>query len=38
LKTDAYGADKANLAGVEGGDRIDITYTEAALVSVERGQ
>jgi hypothetical protein len=31
-------ADKANLAGVQVGDRIDITYTEAALVSVERGQ
>jgi len=31
-------ADKANLASVQVGDRIDITYTEAALVSVERGQ
>jgi hypothetical protein len=31
-------ADKANLASVQVGDRIDITYTEAALVSVERSQ
>ena len=31
-------ADKANLSSVQVGDRIDITYTEAALVSVERGQ
>ena len=31
-------ADKANLAAVQAGDRIDITYTEAALVSVERGR
>jgi Cu/Ag efflux protein CusF len=31
-------ADKANLAGVNVGDRIDITYTEAALISVERSQ
>jgi Cu/Ag efflux protein CusF len=31
-------ADKTNLAGVQVGDRIEITYTEAALVSVERGQ
>ena len=28
-------ADKANLEGVAPGDRIDITYTEAVLASVE---
>jgi Cu/Ag efflux protein CusF len=31
-------ADKSNLEGVKVGDRIDITYTEAVLASVERSK